>query len=148
MPLILGRLQFRALNRVLYSLRSSQSRSSFDNHHVKSGEEERKTVESDFGSFQDPGIEDSIEEKGGASRTVRGGGSKSASSDNADAHTWWSYVWHELKKNPNFGVHGEAIARMDGESEQSAGEEDGSAHLRAIVRSQAIELAALRQVLA
>jgi hypothetical protein len=54
-----------------------------------------------------------------------------------EAHSWWSYVWHETKKLQNYGASGTATA--DTISSQSKYKE--------LIRNQAIELANARQEL-
>jgi hypothetical protein len=72
------------------------------------------------------------------------------SSNVADGHTWWSYVWHEMRNNPSFG-HDDDQTRIALDdttmSVDDTGERDSTtAHLHGVIRSQAIELTALRQV--
>lgn len=63
-----------------------------------------------------------------------------------DAHTWWAYVWHELRNCPDLGV----MSCIDDGEEPTALNDRSSDNdinkLRVLIRSQAIELTSLRQV--
>jgi hypothetical protein len=63
-----------------------------------------------------------------------------------DAHVWWSYVWHELKRQ-----HADELAIKDrvGKFECSQGEDAmvKLSSLKANLSAQAIEIASLRQEL-
>ena len=74
-----------------------------------------------------------------------------------DAHVWWSYVWHEMKKQsvPSFSSSQYNIQsqyeKEGGFSSASLGESNSQANilmnkLRDNLRSSAIELASVRQV--
>ena len=65
----------------------------------------------------------------------------------SDAHSWWGYVWHELKKMDNYGVgkNGSVLnlTSLGGTSSDFAVVE---ARFKDAIRQQAIELANVRQV--
>ena len=55
------------------------------------------------------------------------------------AHSWWSYMWHELKRHQREGQgHG---------PESSGGADDSSSSDKAIIEKQVVEIASLRQVI-
>lgn len=67
----------------------------------------------------------------------------------ADAHTWWSYVWHELRNNPSIDRelnYGALLDDQNAVSDETGGSDSSINHLHGVIRSQAIELTALRQV--
>jgi hypothetical protein len=63
------------------------------------------------------------------------------------AHTWWSYVWHEMRKFHHSSdsdgtlIGAEHLTRAEEDTDQSLVEK-----LRNIINSQAIEITSLRQV--
>jgi hypothetical protein len=69
-----------------------------------------------------------------------------------DAHVWWSYVWHEMKRQSISNPQGTAVGDIDGFSSQIDSHGEGQAivmskKLRENLRAQAIELTSIRQEL-
>ena len=68
-------------------------------------------------------------------------------SNTSDANAWWAYVWHELKKQSQLGIHapsGFAAATNVAHSDENLA--ILNAKYRENLRSQAIEIVQARQV--
>lgn len=63
-----------------------------------------------------------------------------------DAHHWWGYVWHELKKLGNYGVTTTNVLSLSGIGGTASDFAVVEARLKDSIRQQAIELANVRQV--
>jgi len=61
----------------------------------------------------------------------------------SDAHAWWSYIWHEMKKLGSYHSIPGALTTSSSSASDVAIVE---ARLKDTVRQQAIELASVRQV--
>lgn len=74
---------------------------------------------------------------------------KDAKNRETNAHVWWSYVWHELKRqNSEYNVTKDSFMCPD-ETHHIAGDDSAVkiATLRASLSAQAVELASIRQEL-
>ena len=56
------------------------------------------------------------------------------------AHSWWSYMWHELKRHQREG-------QGHGHGSETEGKTDDSSSDKAVIEKQVVEIASLRQVI-
>ena len=70
-----------------------------------------------------------------------------AGEERADAHSWWGYIWHEMKRQNRQAMH-QAMTRAEGEGMVATVDSSGQVSiLRSNLELQAIEIATIKQVI-